>query len=187
MLRYTTWKLYLSNNNFSVRIRQDKALRWSQICPYIDIFEKLSKGSIVILCILGTWVYGFSLQLTRLSFFFNSFTIAVKILLSFMFELKQMEAIDSDEFKGNSFFFCLSAREQCRHQLNLNGIIVCCYLSRLLKIFFISFGSYYFNWKGYTISKKTREMFLIEFTDWQWEAENTSKNSFSVPPYPSPV
>lgn len=53
-----------------------------------------------------------------------------------MFELKQMEAIDSDEFKGNSFFFHLSAREQCTHQLNLNGIIACCYLNRLLKIFF---------------------------------------------------
>lgn len=28
----------------------------------------------------------------------------MKILLSFMFELNQMEAIDSDEFKGNLLF-----------------------------------------------------------------------------------
>lgn len=52
-----------------------------------------------------------------------------------MFELKQMEAIDSDEFKENPFF-CLSAREQCTRQLNLNRVIVCCYLSWLIKILF---------------------------------------------------
>lgn len=54
-----------------------------------------------------------------------------------MFELKQMEAIDSDEFKGNPFF-CSSAREQCTRQLNLNRVIVCCYLNWLIKIFFFS-------------------------------------------------
>lgn len=60
----------------------------------------------------------------------------MKILLSFMFELNQMEAIDSDEFKGNPFFFCLSAREQCTRQLNLNRVIVCSYLNWLMKFFF---------------------------------------------------
>lgn len=48
----------------------------------------------------------FQSAITRFMGFFNSFPIilAVKILLSFMFELNQMEAIDSDEFKGNPFF-----------------------------------------------------------------------------------
>lgn len=45
-----------------------------------------------------------------------------------------MEAIDNDELKENPFF-CSSAREQCTCQLNLNRVIVCCYLS-LLDIFF---------------------------------------------------
>lgn len=35
-------------------------------------------------------------------------------------------------------FSCLSAREQCTRQLNLNRVIVCCYLNCLIKVFFFS-------------------------------------------------
>lgn len=73
---------------------------------WVHTFEKLSKVSIIILCFPGTGVCGFSLQLRLFLPVSPSYTLAAKILLSFMFELKQMEAIDSDEFTGNNFFEC---------------------------------------------------------------------------------
>lgn len=119
-------------------------------------------------------------QSTATRFFFyqlNNHVLAVKILLSFMFELKQMEAIDSDELKGNPFF-CSSAREQCTCQLNLNRVIVCCYLSWWIRYFFLHGCD--FSWSGYVINNKAQEMFL---TDWKWEEETFWYISLLVPLY----
>lgn len=80
-----------------------------------------------------------------------------------------MEAIDSDELKGNPFF-CSSAREQCTCQLNLNRVIGCCYLSWWIRYFF----------SVDVISAETAMLLTIRHKKCSLQTENGRKRPFGI-------